>query len=154
AIDGCDRISGYVRQPLDERRIVHHVPGHHHAGLVVTHDDVVEHRAAGAFGQLVDVAEAIAARWILVGDELPARHVDSDALRLVLERGPIEAEPAVELQMAADAKHDVVAAEALHDRADAADQNVIAGIERETAGGGADVAKQHVAAIGATDDPI
>src|SRR5262245_41109848 len=154
AEDRCGHVSAHICEPLDERWIVHHIPGHHHAGLVVTLDDIVEHRAAGAFRQLVDVAEAIAARRILVGDKFPARHVDFDALGLVLERGPIEAEAAVELQMTADTKHNVVAAEALHDRADAADQNVVAGIERETARGCADVAEQYVAAIGATDDPI
>src|SRR5690349_18002980 len=123
----CGHISAHIREPLDERRIVQGIPGHDHAGLVVTLDDVVEHRAAGAFRQLVDVAEAIAARRILVGDEFPAGHVDLDTLGLVLKRGPIEAEAAVELRKAADAKHDIVAAEALHNRADAADENVIPG---------------------------
>src|SRR6478735_6388134 len=56
--------------------------------------------------------------------------------------------------MAADAKHDVVAAEALHDRADAADQDVVAGIEREATCGRTDVAEQHVAAVRAAVDPV
>ena len=43
-----------------------------------------------------------------------AGHVDADAVLLVFEGCPVEAEPALEFVEAALAQHDVVAAEALH----------------------------------------
>ena len=91
-------------------------------------EHVIEGGAADGLGLDPEVAHGVAGRGQLVGDELAPGHVDADAVRLVLERAPVEAEQTGELVEAAQAQHDVVAREADHLVAlGAAVQHVVAG---------------------------
>ena len=150
------RHGGAVGEAEDQMRVVQRVLGDSADQPVVVgaDDDVAELRAAGALGVGEDVTEAVGTERQQRRDELPSGHVDRHALGLELERGPVEAGAADELVHSANAEHDVVAAEALHDRALAGDHHVVAVVEGQLAGGRADVASQVVAAVLTADQPV
>ena len=136
-------------ETVHEVEIVQLVLGQQPGDLVAILADqvVAELRTADAFHVGEHGAEAVAVKRVQRRNELAPLHVGGDALRLDLERCPVEPGAAVELHKATDAEHDVVAAEAFHDRADAAEQDVVAVIERQLAGGRADVTENVVAAL-------
>src|SRR5215472_6482288 len=101
-----------------------------------------------------EVADRVAAQGLRLIDELAPSHVDADPMILLLEGCPVEAQTAFEFVEAALPEHDVVAAEALHAVAfGAAIEDVVAGDQRNLAGGRALVADQQIA-VGAAIDPV
>src|SRR5262249_45466319 len=155
AVDGpsecrsIGRAEVQIDQTVHEVEIVELVLGQQPGDLVAILADqvVAELRAADAFHVGEHGAEAVTIERVQRRNELAPVDVGGPTLRLELERCPVEPGAAVELVEAADAELDVVAAEAFHLRADIAEQDIIAIIERQLAGGRADVANQEVAAL-------
>ena len=99
--------------------------------------DVVELRAAHRLGFDEPIARRRAARRRLVSDEEDQIEVGIHADLLVLVGCPVEPQATFEAVEATRAEHDVVAREALHAVAavGTADQDVVAGDQRNLAGG-------------------